>query len=222
MDNRISLVVLGVTSNHIQSGAYVLVLAEENGPRRIPIVIGQAEAQSIAIAFEGIRPPRPITHDLFVTFAHAFGVRLRQVLIYRFDDGIFYSQLTFADPDGREVVVDSRTSDAIAIATRTGSPIVTTEKIMRATGFVIDDGTLTRANDTENDTGNSDDSDSVVYDRSRGYHAEPRPESFTIEELERTLANLIEREDYEEAARISEILEKKRRQKSGNDTLPEI
>ncbi len=118
MDNRISLVVLGVTSNHIQSGAYVLVLAEENGPRRIPIVIGQAEAQSIAIAFEGIRPPRPITHDLFVTFAHAFGVRLRQVLIYRFDDGIFYSQLTFADPDGREVVVDSRTSDAIAIANR--------------------------------------------------------------------------------------------------------
>ena len=174
MDNRISLVVLGVTSNHIQSGAYVLVLAEENGPRRIPIVIGQAEAQSIAIAFEGIRPPRPITHDLFVTFAHAFGVRLRQVLIYRFDDGIFYSQLTFADPDGREVVVDSRTSDAIAIAIRTGSPIVTTEKIMRATGFVIDDGTLTRANDTENDTGNSDDSDSAVYDRSRGYRTQTR------------------------------------------------
>ena len=176
--------------------------------RRSSTAARQAEAQSIAIAFEGIRPPRPITHDLFVTFAHAFGVRLRQVLIFRFDDGIFYSQLTFADPDGREVVVDSRTSDAIAIALRTHTPIFTTEEIIQATGFVIADEDINPMDDEADDS--IDESEPARPRQGADYHAEPRPENFTVEELERTLAALIEKEDYEEAARISEILQRKK------------
>ena len=89
MNERISLYVLGLSYSQLQSGAYALILAESEGPRRIPVVIGASEAQSIAISLEGIRTPRPLTHDLFVSFAHAFGVKLSQVFIYRFEDGIF-------------------------------------------------------------------------------------------------------------------------------------
>ncbi len=101
MDERIRLKVLGLSYNQLQSGAFALILAEDGGPRRIPVVIGAPEAQSIAIRIEGVRPPRPITHDLFVSFAQAFGVRLREMYIYRFDDGIFYSELTLPTVSGR-------------------------------------------------------------------------------------------------------------------------
>ncbi|MDE6135429.1 MAG: bifunctional nuclease family protein, partial [Muribaculaceae bacterium] len=138
MDNKIRLHVLGLSFSQLQSGAYALVLAEDNGPRRIPVVIGVAEAQSIAICLEGIRTPRPLTHDLFVSFAHAFGVKLTEVFIYKFEDGIFSSELTFTNSD-RTIVIDARTSDAIAIALRTRAPIFTTEDIIRRTGFIIDE-----------------------------------------------------------------------------------
>ena len=115
MTDRIRLKVLGISYSQIQSGAYALILAQVGGPYRIPVVIGAAEAQSIALRMESITPPRPMTHDLFVSFAHAFGVKLKEVFIYKFEDGIFSSELTFTDGD-RTVVIDSRTSDAIAIA----------------------------------------------------------------------------------------------------------
>ena len=97
MDTRIKLRVQGLTNSQIQSGAYALILAEEDGVRRIPIIVGTSEAQSIAIALERITPPRPLTHDLFATFAQAFGVRLCEVFIYKFEDGVFYSELLFED-----------------------------------------------------------------------------------------------------------------------------
>lgn len=118
MENRVRLEVLGITYNQIQNGAYVLVLAEMDGPRRIPIVIGTAEAQSIVMRLGNKIPPRPMTHDLFVSFAHGFGVRLVEVFIYSFKDGIFASELLFDDGE-RQMRIDSRTSDAIAIALRT-------------------------------------------------------------------------------------------------------
>lgn len=117
MDDRIKLKVLGLSYNQLQSGAFALLLAQEDGPYRIPVVIGAAEAQSIAIRLESITPSRPLTHDLFMSFAQAFGVRLREVFIYKFEDGIFSSELTFDDGE-RQVVLDARTSDAIAIALR--------------------------------------------------------------------------------------------------------
>ncbi len=91
MDTKIKLRVQGLTNSQIQSGAYALILAEENGARRVPIIVGTSEAQSIAIALEHITPPRPLTHDLFMTFAQAFGIQLREVFIYKFEDGVFYS-----------------------------------------------------------------------------------------------------------------------------------
>ena len=97
MDTRIKLRVQGLTNSQIQSGAYALILAEEDGVRRIPIIVGTSEAQSIAIALERITPPRPLTHDLFATFAQTFGVRLCEVFIYKFEDGVFYSELLFAE-----------------------------------------------------------------------------------------------------------------------------
>ncbi len=220
MSHKVRLRVLGLSVSQLQSGAYALVLAEENGPRRIPVVIGEPEAQSIAIVLEGIRTPRPITHDLFVTFAHAFGVRLREVFIYRFEDGIFYSNLTFGDEDGREVVLDARTSDAVAIAIRTDTPIITTEEIVRRTGFILDDNFISRADDTPTADGqdNYNDSDETEHTDTGGYHGTPRLENYTVEELERTLATLIDREEYEEAERVSEILKRKKGTTSGNDT----
>lgn len=138
MDTRIKLRVQGLTNSQIQSGAYALILAEEEGSRRIPIIVGTAEAQSIAIALERITPPRPLTHDLFATFAQAFGVRLREVFIYKFEDGVFYSELLF-DDGFNEVRLDSRTSDAIAIALRVKCDIYTTSQIVSECGVVLED-----------------------------------------------------------------------------------
>lgn len=114
--DRVELKVLGISYSQIQSGAYALILAEANGPMRLPVVVGGMEAQSIAIKLEGIIPPRPMTHDLFASLMHAYGLQLLEVYIYNFEDGIFSSELTFIDREGNEVKLDARTSDAIAIS----------------------------------------------------------------------------------------------------------
>lgn len=199
---------MGISYSSIQSGAYAVILAEVDGPYRIPVVIGPAEAQSIAIRMENIKPPRPLTHDLFVTFAHAFGVTLREVYISNFEDGIFSSELTFSDGE-REVVIDSRTSDAIAIALRTKAPIYTSREILDRTGFLMEE-----ENDT--DTESDDSVQPTGTDGDETYPPTPKVENYTVEELERTLARLIEEEQYEEAARISKILNRKRG--DSNDT----
>lgn len=148
VDTRIKLRVQGLANSQIQSGAYALILAEEEGVRRIPIIVGTSEAQSIAIALERITPPRPLTHDLFATFAQAFGVRLREVLIYKFEDGVFYSELLFED-EGKQIRLDSRTSDAIAIALRVKCDIYTTPEIVRECGVVFEDATKERSKDDD-------------------------------------------------------------------------
>ena len=138
MDTKIKLRVQGLTNSQIQSGAYALILAEEEGARRIPIIVGTSEAQSIAIALEHISPPRPLTHDLFVTFSQIFGIQLREVFIYKFEDGVFYSELLF-DNGITQVQLDSRTSDAIAIALRVKCDIYTTEQIVLECGVVLEE-----------------------------------------------------------------------------------
>ena len=138
VSTRIKLRVQGLANSQIQSGAYALILAEENGPRRIPIIVGTAEAQSIAIALEHIVPPRPLTHDLFATFAQAFNVILKEVYIYKFEDGVFYSELEFSDGE-RSIKLDSRTSDAIAIALRVNCDIFTSEEIVKECGVVLEE-----------------------------------------------------------------------------------
>ena len=142
VSTRIKLRVQGLANSQIQSGAYALILAEENGPRRIPIIVGTAEAQSIAIALEHIVPPRPLTHDLFATFAQAF--------IYKFEDGVFYSELEFSDGE-RSIKLDSRTSDAIAIALRVNCDIFTSEEIVKECGVVLEDTLSIPADEPEED-----------------------------------------------------------------------
>ena len=197
--NLIPLRVMGLNFNQLQNGAYALLLAQVNGPYRIPVVIGAPEAQSIAIALEGIITPRPLTHDLFSTFAQAFGVRLMQVFIYRFEDGIFSSELTFAD-DVRTITLDARTSDAIALAIRTHAPIFTTPEIIEETGFIIED---------PDDT--SDDADTPATPA-----APERPRRHTLEEMERDLQRLIDNEEYEEAARLSKLIQQRKDADSAN------
>ena len=203
MKNRIKLKVLGISYSQIQAGAYALILAQVNGPFRIPVVIGAAEAQSIALKMEGITPAHPMTHDLFVSFAHAFGVKLEEVFIYKFEDGIFSSELTFTDGE-RTVTIDSRTSDAIAIAMRTNAPIYTTRQILDETGFEME-----VQDETESHADLSETAEDISADES-GNNKAPKLENYAIEELEKTLNRLIEREEYEEAARVAEILRKKR------------
>lgn len=205
--DRIRLKVLGISYSQIQSGAYALILAQIGGPYRIPVVIGAAEAQSIALRMESITPPRPMTHDLFVSFAHAFGIKLREVFIYRFEDGIFSSELTFSD-DERTIVIDSRTSDAIAIAMRTGAPIFTTPEILEETGFLLEES-------SQEDEDEAAAADAPVFveeeDDIADGEAAPKIENYTVEELQKLLGRLIEQENYEEAARVNEIIKRKQK-----------
>lgn len=205
--DRIRLKVLGISYSQIQSGAYALILAQIGGPYRIPVVIGAAEAQSIALRMESITPPRPMTHDLFVSFAHAFGIKLREVFIYRFEDGIFSSELTFSD-DERTIVIDSRTSDAIAIAMRTGAPIFTTPEILEETGFLLEE-----SSQEDEDEAAAADAPVFVEEEDDIADGEPVPkiENYTVEELQKLLARLIEQENYEEAARVNEIIKRKQK-----------
>jgi Uncharacterized conserved protein len=138
VDTKIKLYVQGLTNSQVQSGAYALILAEEDGLRRIPIIVGTSEAQSIAIVLEQLTPPRPLTHDLFTSIFQAVGVRLLEVFIYKFEDGIFYSELVI-EANGEQMRIGSRTSDAIAIALRVNADIYTTESIIRECGVVLEE-----------------------------------------------------------------------------------
>ncbi|MEG1615390.1 MAG: DUF151 domain-containing protein [Bacteroidales bacterium] len=192
MDNRIDLKVLGITYSQIQSGAYALVLAEEKGSRRIPIIIGTSEAQSIAIKLENLTPPRPLTHDLFVTFASTFGIKLKEVFIYKFEDGVFSSELIFEDKEGVEKRIDSRTSDAIAFALRCDAKITTTDDIAHRAGVEFEDDALQEKGITE---------DHKVKDAPK-----------TLDELHAMLNSAVQKEDYEEASRIRDEIRKLREQ----------
>jgi bifunctional DNase/RNase len=133
----VRLNIKGISYSQTQSGAYALVLSEVNGSRTLPIVIGAFEAQSIAIALEKeIKPPRPLTHDLFKTFADRFQIVIKQVIIHKLVDGVFYSSL-ICERDNIEEIIDTRTSDAIALATRFNAPIFTYENILDKAGIYL-------------------------------------------------------------------------------------
>lgn len=203
---RVRLRVLGISYSQIQNGAYALILAQVGGPFRIPVVIGASEAQAIALKMEGIVPPRPLTHDLFTGLGHAFGIELVEVFIYRFEDGVFYSEMTFTDGE-RTVSLDSRTSDAVAVAMRTGAPIYTTTEILSETGFELEDldSDSTPSGDDDGEFRNDDDDAPSEVSAVRT----PKLENYTVEELKKTLAKLIDNEEYEEAARVAEIIKRK-------------
>jgi len=129
---------LGITFNQVQAGAYALILAEEKGNRRVPIIIGTPEAQSIAIFLENLRPPRPLTHDLFISFLQMLNMNIKEVNIYKYKEGIFHSELIFND-GVKDLFLDSRTSDAIALALRANAPIYMANDIMKEVSVELDD-----------------------------------------------------------------------------------
>ena len=137
MDKKVKLKVQGLTNSQMHSGAYALILSEE-GPRRIPVIVGVSEAQSIAIALEELKPPRPLTHDLFVAFVKACNMQLKEIFIYKFEDGVFYSEMHLSD-GFRDIRIDSRTSDAVAIAIRMKGDIYILESIIQRCGIVLEE-----------------------------------------------------------------------------------
>ena len=136
---KIRLEIIGMSYSQSQSGAYALILGERDGKRKLPIIIGGFEAQAIAIELEKIKTPRPLTHDLFKSFAEAFNIRVSEIIVNKFHEGVFYAVLICSDSE-TEIEIDSRTSDAIALALRFNCPIYTYENIMVAAGIVMEEG----------------------------------------------------------------------------------
>ena len=190
--NLIQLLINGISYSQTQNGAYALILSEIEGERKLPIVIGTNEAQSIAIAIEKeIKPPRPLTHDLFKNFCVRFDIKIRQVIIHKLVDGVFYSSV-ICERDGIEEIIDSRSSDAIALAIRFEAPIYTYENILMKAGVVIklekeiDEKSLLKELFSEE---NSEVENSDLKEK-------------TTKELEELLKIAVQNENYESAAKI--------------------
>jgi len=195
-DKKVKLNVLGFSFNQTQSGTYGLVLAEENGVRRLMIVVGAPEAQSIAFKLQNTEPPRPLTHDLFYTFMFEFEIVLQEVFIYKYENGVFFSQLLFKQGK-KTVVIDSRTSDAIGIALRSKTQICTTEEIMQELSVVFSNTDEEDNSNTEFMSGN----DSTEYMDTYAM--------LSKDELEAMLKDAITHEDYELASVLKEELDKR-------------
>lgn len=194
---KIKLEIVGLSYSQTQSGAYALVLSEVKGNRRLPIIIGGFEAQAIAIELEKMVPTRPLTHDLFKSFAEAFTINVKEVVIYNLTEGIFYSKLV-CEQNGEVHEVDARTSDAIAIAVRFNCPVYTFEDILSSAGMLLDESNM--------------DSDEFIAETEGNEDEQPttnKLESLSLEELEKELELAIEQEDYEMASRIRDEINKR-------------
>lgn len=196
---KVKLNILGLSYSQTQTGAYALVLAEEDGERRIPIIIGGVEAQAIAIQLEELEPPRPLTHDLFKSFAVAFSINIVEVNIYRLHEGIFYSELICESGNNR-VRIDSRTSDAVAIALRFKCPIYTSEEILEKAGI-----TLSIEGEPE------DSKIAPIEDEkpTQGYQKSNPFEGYSKSQLQEMLDAAIGNEDYEKASHIRDELNRR-------------
>ena len=184
---KIKLDIAGLSYSQTQSGAYALVLSEVIGKRRLPIIIGGFEAQAIAIELEKMTPSIPLTHDLFKNFSDHFKINLIEVIIYNLVEGIFFAKL-ICEQNGKEVEIDSRTSDAIALAVRFESPIYTYEFVLNSAGIILDD--------------DKDDKDEIAPEISLEEITKKPSERMTLKELKKHLKNSIDNEDYEAASRF--------------------
>jgi bifunctional DNase/RNase len=186
---KVKLDITGIAYSQTQSGSYVLTLVESAGKRKLPIVIGGFEAQAIAVELEKMVPNRPLTHDLIKTFCKSYGVNVREILIYKFHEGVFYSKI-ICEKENAITEIDSRTSDAIAVGVRFNAPIFTLSSILEEVG-----GT----EDLDLDFDEEDELDEVINEM----------EAISLEELNAQLAEAIENEDYELASKLRDEINKR-------------
>lgn len=198
----IKLTIKGISYSQTQTGAYALVLSEIDGDRTLPIIIGAFEAQSIAIALEKeIRPPRPLTHDLFKTFADRYFINIKQVIIHKLVDGVFFSSL-ISEKEGVEEIIDARTSDAIAIAVRFNAPIYTYENILDKAGIYlkVEDELSLDAPELDTDDLMAD----IISETS-----EEAKEKKSLKKLYKELDAAVANENYELAAKIRDEISRR-------------
>lgn len=186
MDKKIELQVINITNSQAQVGAFAMLLGEVNGERQLPIIIGPAEAQATALYLKGIKTPRPLTHDLFMTSLTVMGASLLRVLIYKAKEGIFYSYI-YLKKDNEITRIDARTSDAIALAVRADCPILIYNSILEQECLHMSDEKRTRSEDSDNDEEEQEN---------------PAPSNVTSISLEEELEKAIKAENYELAAKI--------------------
>ncbi len=204
----VKLSIKGISYSQTQNGAYALILNEVDGERKLPIVIGAFEAQSIAIALEKeIKPPRPLTHDLFKNFAERFDIVVKQVIIHKLVDGVFYSSL-ICERDKIEEIIDARTSDAIALALRFNAPIFTYKNILDKAGIYL------KGNPLRSDKDSQEIEDVLSNPESFDLEQESNQSGKTysnhsLEELNELLDQAVEHEDYEKAAKIRDEISKR-------------
>jgi len=187
---KIEIKIVGLSYSQTQSGAYALVLAEKDGKRRLPIIIGGFEAQSIAIELENMKPSRPLTHDLFKSFADAFKIKIVEIVIYNLIEGVFYSKI-ICEQNGNKIEIDARTSDAIAIGIRAKCPVYTFENILSSAGIQLENESIETAD--EEFIENKDEKEEV-----------------SIEELEKQLQDAIDNEEYERASELRDEIQKRK------------
>jgi hypothetical protein len=195
---KIKLDIVGLSYSQTQSGAYALVLGEVNGRRRLPIIIGGFEAQAIAIEIEKMTPSRPLTHDLFKSFAQSYNVNIQEVIIYNLVDGIFFAKLLCNDSK-KTIEIDARTSDAIALAVRFECPIYTYEFILATAGIVIEGNDFVFLENIESPA-----EEKIATTSPTNYS------SFTEEELKIKLQEFLKEEAYEKAAKVRDELTKRK------------
>jgi bifunctional DNase/RNase len=192
VNQKVKLSILGISYSQVQAGAYAVIFAEENGIRRLPIVIGSPEAQSIAIIMENIKPPRPLSHDLMFSIFEELDIELIEVLIYKYEAGAFFAELLLQQ-NNKEFRLDSRTSDAVALALRTKSPIYTTEEIMQNMAVVFHEQYPTSENVPEETSKNR----------------EEMIEELRLETLKIRLDEALQEEDYELATRLRDEINRR-------------
>lgn len=195
--NKVSLEIVGLTYSESSTGAYVLILGDKNSQRKLPIVIGGAEAESIAMGIDKQRGGRPLTHDLFLRFAKEFNVEIKEVVINRFREGVYYAMLVCQQ--GNDItMVDARPSDAIAIAVRLGCDIYAYETVMQEAAIIMDDFEKENKDDLE------------TSDYINKVQGETQYDLMTLHELEELLQETIDNEDYQKAAEIRDEINRRK------------
>ncbi|MBL3655669.1 bifunctional nuclease domain-containing protein [Fulvivirga sediminis] len=197
--NKIKLEILGLSSSQSQSGSFALVLGESEGSRRLPIIIGMFEAQAIAIEIEKIIPNRPMTHDLFKSFAHGFDYKVEEIVISDLKEGVFFAKIV-CNNGSKNIEIDARPSDAIAIGLRFDAPIYTFESILAEAGIVLSD--------------ESEDDIAEIRNEIKSSEKQPQEKgddlkNLSIDKLNELLDDAIEKEDYEKAAKIRDELSRR-------------